>query len=198
MKNILSLLSLSLCIGLLVNVTAQDKISDEKRKIIKEIAKVTKADVNGKKTFEKMLDMMSGMYPGTINSLLRTDESFSEKEKQAFESQLVKSHQDFTIKFRKRLFNRINIGKYIEQSMYPLYANIFTADELRDLLKFYKTPTGKKLTSSASAMTAESIRYTQEHLMPMILEILNEIVKEDIDKLKKDKTAQKEKSVTKE
>jgi hypothetical protein len=46
--------------------------------------------------------------------------------------------------FRERLYNRIDYAKYAEEIYAPLFDEHYTADELRQLIAFYKTKAGQK------------------------------------------------------
>ncbi|MFK7794711.1 MAG: DUF2059 domain-containing protein [Gammaproteobacteria bacterium] len=54
---------------------------------------------------------------------------------------------------------------------YDLYSKYFTVDELKKLVAFYKTKTGKKFTRHLPSLTQESMLAGQKHaesLVPLI------------------------------
>lgn len=52
--------------------------------------------------------------------------------------------------------------------------------ELRDLIRFYRTPTGKKLIDSTPKIFAESMRLSNEHLVPKLAPIIEKLLKEEM------------------
>ncbi|MBU3077717.1 DUF2059 domain-containing protein [Sphingomonas quercus] len=52
----------------------------------------------------------------------------------------------------------------IEARSIQIYANNFTAAELRELLAFYRTPLGKKITSRLPEISAETTRWVQQEI----------------------------------
>jgi hypothetical protein len=62
--------------------------------------------------------------------------------------------------------------------MAPLYANNYTADELRQLAAFYKTPVGRKTMQLTPRLTAESMAIGQRIMMPRIGKMMQDMVQE--------------------
>ena len=56
------------------------------------------------------------------------------------------------------------------------YARHFTAKELRDLAKFYRTPLGQSLRDKQPAVLADSAALTQNQVMPRIAAAMEQIV----------------------
>lgn len=52
------------------------------------------------------------------------------------------------------------IGEYVD-AMAVVYANTFTAAELREIAAFYKTPTGQKIVEKTPALTQQAITVGQ-------------------------------------
>ena len=80
---------------------------------------------------------------------------------------LPKTIDDKTLADLHAEFDRIT-RKYVTQSLKvapDIYAQHFTADELRQLLAFYKTPLGSKVLTEVPKVMGE---YTTKALMPMM------------------------------
>lgn len=83
------------------------------------------------------------------------------------QSVLPKSIDEKTMADLRAEFDRIT-RKYVAQSLKvapDIYAQHFTADELRQLLAFYKTPLGSKVLTEVPKVMGE---YTAKALMPMM------------------------------
>lgn len=163
----------------------QTQIAPEKKKIIGEIISVTKADQKTEETIKAMLDQMAAAYPTLVKETLAKSSGLTAARKTSLESEMIKRNASFSAKFNERLRQRVNFREYVEQTFYPLYDKFFTEGELKDLLAFYKTPTGQKLNEVTPQLAAESIRLSQEILTPKIAAIVNEIIQEDIEEIQK-------------
>lgn len=67
----------------------------------------------------------------------------------------------------------------MEQIYYPLYDKYFTEAELKDLIAFYKSPTGRKLLHATPQLTQAAMLKSNELLMPKIMVLLNELREEE-------------------
>jgi hypothetical protein len=94
------------------------------------------------------------------------------------------------IEKRIRNFYEKYIGwDVIKDDLAKLYAKYFTAEELRDILKFYKTKTGKKVLATMGKLAYEGQMLTRKRLvshMPELQQILDDALK-DKNKSKKSK-----------
>jgi len=70
-----------------------------------------------------------------------------------------------------------------EQISYTLYDQFYTEAELKDVIAFYKTSTGQKVITTTPKLTSESIRLSNQLVLPKITNLIQEIVKEEIGKL---------------
>lgn len=71
------------------------------------------------------------------------DLELDEEQAKEYAAQLEKQKEEMRI-FRERLYTRIDYAKYAEEVYAPLFDKHFTADELRELIVFYKTKPGQK------------------------------------------------------
>ena len=60
----------------------------------------------------------------------------------------------------------------------PIYANNFTADELRDITAFYRTPTGQKLLEKLPGVTQQSLAAGQKFGHALALDMQQRIIDE--------------------
>jgi len=68
----------------------------------------------------------------------------------------------------------------IEQVSYPVYDKYFTEAELRDIIGFYKSSTGKKAIAMMPQILDDSMRLTNEILLPKMSSIMGEIIAEEL------------------
>lgn len=182
MKNLIFcfLLIILLCASNAISQETTPQISDEKKAVIAEIIRATNAEKNMKDVMQSMFSQMDEMYPVMIRKSLENQKNLSDKQKEEIIKIVTDKRKNMDVFFRDKFFKRLDFNKYISDVFYPLYAKFFTLDELKDLLAFYKSPTGTKFNEVSPQFAAETIRLTQIHLFPLIDEIMRETVEEDI------------------
>lgn len=161
-----------------VFTNAQNKMSEEKRKLIAELITVTKADEQYFKITDAMLDTMEKTYPLIVEQSIQNNTTLSAAEKQRLADMTTGRFKMVSQKFREKLPQKINAKKFVEDLIYPLYDKFYTEKELSDLVTFYKTPTGQKLIDSTPKLVEESGAIAQRELLPQILVVAEEIMKE--------------------
>lgn len=161
------------------------EISADKKAVIAEIIKATKAEEQMKNTLEKMFGQMEAMYPVVVDSMLKGEKNLSAAEKEKLKTEIIERNADVSRKFNQKFIAVIDYPELLNQVFYPLYDKFFTLEELNDLLTFYKSPTGQKFNSLIPEFSAESIKLTQEYLLPKIDGLMKELM-EDIKKDKKE------------
>jgi hypothetical protein len=84
------------------------------------------------------------------------------------------------VKYRDRVAKKIDVTQLIEQVSYPIYDKYFTEPELRDIISFYKSATGKKAIAIMPQIFNDSFTRTNEILLPKMSSILKEIIAEEL------------------
>lgn len=131
-----------LVIVLTMNISAQDKTSDIKKLF-------TLLDI------EKTTDgMVSGLIP-----MLK--QQASEKIKGSDAKEKFDQHINFLMEETKNLSNRI-----VNEEMPMIYEKHFTHDEIKDLIKFYESPTGKKLLEKTPEISKDMMNAMISKYMP--------------------------------
>ena len=180
------ILQLTLILTVVFSFTAiskaqeQKEISAEKERLISELVVLTKTNEQIVEFTDQMLEGMNDLYPVIIEQTLARDKDLTVSEKENLKEYMVGKFDSFNKKFRKRLPEEIDYPKFVRQVFYPLYDKYFTADELRDLIAFYRTATGQKVVTTMPKLLEESQAKTQEVLVPQVLTLLDKILKEEI------------------
>lgn len=182
---VLSLLFMSF---LVIKVNAQEIIIPEKRALIKELLEVTEVTKLTENVINTMLLQMERNYPQLLSGALKNEKDIEQKKERIIESQ-----RRFSKRFRELYPQRVNLEQVMEQLYYPLYGKYFTEDELRDLVIFYKSPTGKKSIMVMPQLMQESMQKSSELLNPKIIQLVNEIMEEEKKRLEEEETAQEKK-----
>lgn len=177
----LTILNLSLILIFVSSVLAQaqNAISYEKKKLIAELVAVTKTDKQIVEITDVILKSMETTYPIGFERSVDSRKDLTAKEKEKLKAAATESFLKFSKKFRERLPQAVNYNQYIEETIYPLYDKFYTEQELRDLVNFYKTPTGQKVIDTMPQLFADSTRLAEQNLMPKLLKLLDELIREE-------------------
>jgi len=189
MKNLIKIsFLLMLFLSVSSSAFAQNAISEEKRKLISEIIQVTKADRQFLEVTDKMLESMEAMTPAILSQSLNNETLSAEEKKKLTELAEIR-FKSFNRKFRERLPQRIDVKKYVEELIYPIYDKYFSEKELSELLAFYKSESGQKFISVMPELVAETNKITEKKLLPQILSLVDEIIKEEFPEINNQKSS---------
>lgn len=82
--------------------------------------------------------------------------SMSADERQQYDASM-KKYSDMLRTYRERLYSRIDYTKYADEIYGPVFDKAFNADELRQLIVFFKTPVGQKTAKTIPEFTIGSL-----------------------------------------
>ncbi len=151
-------------------------ISSEKRALIKELLEITEAG----KSVNQIMDMMvRSELPKLVSAVLK-DAPFLDSDRPEIQKQFSETVSALAVKYRDRVVKKIDANQLIEQVSYPVYDKYFTETELRDIIGFYKSSTGKKAISMMPQILSDSMRLTNEILLPKMSSIMTEIIAEEL------------------
>jgi len=104
-------------------------------------------------------------------------ERFAQKKAPAAKQNVLESYQ---AKANAALDSAIGWNK-LKPKMVDLYTQTFTEQELKDLVKFYESPLGKKVLTQMPKVTQQSAQLTQQSLepaVPVVNKLLEDMTKE--------------------
>ncbi len=151
-------------------------ISQEKRDLIKELLEITESSKNAQQIMDAMV---RAELPKLVSTIL--------KNVPALDSDRPETQKKFSdivsrmaTKYRDRVIKKIDLNQLIEQVSYPIYDKYFTESELRDIIGFYKSSTGKKAIAILPQIVGDSMSRTNEILLPKMTSIMTEIIAEEL------------------
>lgn len=147
---------------LLTLVLASAALGDErseKRQLVSELLEVIDAKALIQASFESLLTALATGF-GEESSGEMPEEYRAEWEE-------ARRTQERTMReFQERLFRHIDYSKYFDEVYVPIFEEQFTADELRQLIDFFKTRHGQKLAAVLPRLgigaTADGMRTIRE------------------------------------
>ncbi|HET6892463.1 MAG TPA: DUF2059 domain-containing protein, partial [Pyrinomonadaceae bacterium] len=180
MKNmitkILLVAAMVACVASTVN--AQQSISPEKRALIKELLEATGQPKTSEDTIAAMMKQYEVELPKLLAMMIKDDRQLNDAYKEQMLTDMTKDVPRMLKRYSDLITQRMNISQFIEAAIYPLYDKYFTENEIRDMIAFYKTETGKKTVTVMPAVYAESISKSMDYFMPIMKQIKEEINKD--------------------
>jgi hypothetical protein len=168
------------------------EISPEKRALVKELVDV----LNVKKSAKDMLEVIEAqMQKQMVDTMWQTLSQMKEmkeltdEERQDLQDKIKENAQQGFKRFVDSLNKRVDFGQLTEDVSISVYAKYFTEKELKDLIVFYNSDTGKRSMEIAPSLMAESMSLTCERLEPVMNDIVRDIASDDTNKLRNEVTA---------
>ena len=107
-----------------------------------------------------------------LASMIEQDKNVTPAQKQELQQMAAESAERVDKRIREFLTQRMNIGQMLEEISFPIYDKNFRKTELRDIIAFYRTPTGQKTITLAPTMTMEAMVAFSERFTPKFNEFL--------------------------
>ncbi|HMJ09424.1 MAG TPA: DUF2059 domain-containing protein [Pyrinomonadaceae bacterium] len=158
---------------------AQAAMSLEKRKLVGEMIAVLKMDKQMSQITDAMLEEMEKTYPMGYGAAVDRRADLTDQQKQSMKTNSAAAFTAFSQKFRRRLAESVDYAKYIDEAVYPMYDKIYSEQELRDIVAFYKTPTGQKMIDTMPQLFAEAQNAAREKLLPQVMTIISSVLDEE-------------------
>jgi hypothetical protein len=164
---------------------AAPDIPPEKRALIKELYTVTKAGETAEKLSGAVLDQLGNQLPAMVSQALGDSLELKGKDREEFERSLAESSRRVLARLKELMPQRLNWGETMEQIFYPIYDKHFSEQELKDLIVFYKSPTGQKSIQVMPDLFKEAMQKTSELMNPRMMKLINEVLEEERQRLRK-------------
>ena len=159
--------------------------SPEKVALIKELLDVTNSKKNSEAILNAMFDEMQKQMPSIIwqsISGMKQMKELTEAEQQHLRDEATETAMRSYQRFRDLFLKRINFAEMTNEISYSVYTKYFSENELRDLITFYQSSTGKHSLEIMPALIAESMAETQERMMPVMKDLMQEISSDESTK----------------
>src|SRR6185295_8131058 len=190
MKSAMKLAGLVLLLvgSLCSSASAQQEIKPEKRALIKELYLATKADKMAESFTNIILTQMERDLPKTLSELPEMTD-LKKKDRDQAQRVMFETSGRLLARFKELIPQRINFAEVMEQMFYPLYDKFFTEDELKDLVAFYKSPTGQKSIGVMPQLLQDAMQRSSEALNAKVTQLVNEVLEQERKHLKGTGTA---------
>lgn len=178
-----NLLAAALLVALACTAAAAQEqspqVSPEKRALIKELLELTDAAKNAEAIKDSMYAQQEKIIPEAIARAVDADGRFTPVERQAIKDAIAAESAETMSRLKQSFDQRINLAQIVEEISLVVYDRYYTESELRDLLAFYKSPTGRKTIQIMPKLFADSLQMTAERLTPKMLEVMEQFIEEE-------------------
>jgi hypothetical protein len=181
----ITLFILTLVFGV-TGAVAQATISPTKKALITELNTVTGAKQSADEMLESMISVQELQGTKMLESMINDDSTFSAEEKKEILQKSKETSDRMLKRMRDYFSTEFKLGEAMDEISYTLYDKYFTEEELRDLIAFYKSPTGKKTMSIMPKLFADSMALFSEKYAPALQDFVKKAVDAEITQLKKD------------
>jgi uncharacterized protein len=194
------LLSALLIVSSSSNVFAQDTqpaISEEKRALIKELLEVVDVKTNVNALFNAMVEEQEKSLPDILweaVAAMPEVKRLNATDQRMLKAMLVKDAVRIAKRVRELFQEKIDLSRLLEDISFVAYDKYFNEAQLRDLIAFYRSPTGKRTIEVMPQLFTESMTMTMQAVRPRIGDLMNDLMKEESEHLKQTVAAYKPKS----
>lgn len=164
------------------NAATKPEISAEKRALIRAILDLTNSTQGTKTMLNAQFDQMDRHLPDLEWKAIAESADITKlsiEQRNAIRAKMNERLAKTSKRMREVFEQRIDLKQMIEDMSYPLYDKYFSESELRDLVTFYKSGTGKRVIEVMPALLAESVTRSMEIMLPKIQEVVREVQEAD-------------------
>lgn len=162
---------------------SQETASPEKQALIREYWEIS----GGRKLANETFDLMSAQEqnaPKPLLSLIEQDKNLTALQKQELRQMSAENAKSINKRFFDAFKQRFNMGQMMEEITFQLFDKNLTENELRELIAFYKTPTGQKALSVIPKLFTDMTTQFGEKYGLKIRDFINETMEAELTQLK--------------
>jgi hypothetical protein len=199
----LLILSASLLMITCTSVVAQEPapnsstLTEQKRALIKELLEVVDVKRSINALYNTMVEEQERNLPDIVWEAVASMpevKRLSKADQTVLRAQLAQEAKRIGEHIRELFMKKIDLGKLLEDISYVAYDKYFNEEQLKDLIAFYNSPTGKRTIEVMPALFQESMTQTMEAVRPKLGELMNELLKEEGERIQQTVASYKPKS----
>jgi hypothetical protein len=154
----------------------------EKRALISELFTVTHLRQNSEAVLKIQLDQVDREMRQFFSQNLVTNKQVPPETRKFIQQNWQEMNHQFSRRFRNAFTRKIDYPRLTEEISADVYDRTFTADEIRDLIAFYRTPTGQKVIQSLPQVQTQVVNRVRERLLPIQQQIFKTVMDEQMRK----------------
>ncbi len=154
-------------------------IDPQKLTLLKELLVAMDIKKITEKTMESQFAQMENTFPQMMGAVLPNTSDLSRETQEKIQQKALVAGRRAMKRMRELYAQRLDIGSVVEQIYLPIYDKYFSMEDVKDLLAFYRTPTGKKWVANTPQINQEAIQKSSELLVPKVTAIMTEVMDEE-------------------
>ncbi len=164
-----------------INPLTEHKISSSKQALIKEYFEAIGGRESLNKIFDATFANLGETQPTIFSESIIEDTILSDSQKAEILKIVPEMTARWNKKFREGLNQEVDLTKLVEEIYYPLLDKFYTDGELKDLITFYKSPTGQKTVLIQPEMLKDAITKINTVLIPVMQKLIKKLTEEEIN-----------------
>jgi hypothetical protein len=153
--------------------------SAEKKAVITELLDISRVTKNAEIGFKSITDAQINGLNTMLSDRIDKDPKMTAEEKEKAKKTLIANMDKRMQRFRQLCEEKINIPQMTNEIYQTLYAKYFSVSELKDLVAFYKSPTGQRSLDVLPQLTMEAMQMIMSSMQPKIQEVGQQIEQEE-------------------
>ena len=159
--------------------STETKISPEKQALIKEYFEITGGRDAVNKSLDAVFANLNNNLPIIISAQIEQDSNLTATQKADLQKSMPEMAARMSKRFQEELNRELDFAKVVEEVNYPLLDKFFTVAELKDLIAFYKSPTGQKAISLQPQIYTEATTRLNAVLIPAMQKVMKKVTDEE-------------------
>jgi len=161
-------------------------VSTQKQALIAELLRLMNTKKQTQDVIGAMMDQFEREIPEIVLAGLADSLSkLSKEEQEELRAKITQSALETSQRVRDAFQNKLDFAK-LDEITASVYAKYFSEAEISDLVQFYKSNGGQRLVEIMPQMVAESMQRTQEVMMPIMKDVMNEASTEQTQKFEQE------------
>jgi uncharacterized protein len=152
--------------------------------LVHEFLVVTGSKKNQEKMISLMTDQMKKAFEHSLNTMIVNQPSLSSTDKADAIMLINKTINNFVTRYRRELKEVMPYSEMEKVVYAPILTDHFSAEELKQMISFYKSPIGEKYIKLMPLIMEQSMAKTNELYFSKISKLSETIAEEEIEKLK--------------
>jgi len=158
---------------------AQAEISPEKKAAIKELIGLMNEGNKLQQVIDLLTTQMDSIREKAVIAVLDEYPDLTAAERKTVQDALLSDKNADIKRFTEKLMQKLNFNQAFVEITSIVYDKHYTLDEIKELIAFYKTPTGQKTLKSVTPIMVDMMGLMQDRILSKLPDVLKEIQDEE-------------------
>ena len=159
--------------------------SADRRALIKELFELTGGNKTAQTMIETMLEQQNQAAQTAAAKSLEKFKDLEPAERERLTQRIKAEYQNSSARIQEIVKSEVTTEFLLDTVMVPVYSKYYTDDELKSIVAFYKSPTGKKMVEVSPKLLRDSMQLTTESLLPKLYPAIEKVIDEQGQNIEK-------------